>query len=126
MEVVTVVRSAVLSDRPPLLLVHGAANSAAVWRSWQEELARRGWSTYAVDLRGHRKSSAPVDGASMSDYVDDVAAVAKELSEVPVVIGVEQCHSVLDTTSLPSKDLIERIIHSRGTRSDGVRRKGVE
>ena len=87
MEAVTVVRSFNLSDRPPVLLVHGSANSAAVWQFWQEALAQRGWSSYAVDLRGHGKSLGSVDGASMSDYADDVAIVAKDLSEMPVVMG---------------------------------------
>ena len=75
------------TDRPPVLLVHGAANSAPVWRYWQESLAHLGWSSYAVDLRGHGRSPGPVDGASMMDYADDVAEVAAGLSETPVVIG---------------------------------------
>ena len=87
MEAVTVVRSPILSDRPPVLLVHGAANSAAVWRFWQEALAQRGWSSYAVDLRGHGKSSSSADGASMSDYADDVTVISEGLSEMPVVMG---------------------------------------
>ena len=45
-------------ERPPLILVHGAANSARVWTFWQDELARRGWSSHALDLRGHGRSEA--------------------------------------------------------------------
>ena len=84
---VTVVPSLTSSGRPPALLVHGAANSSVVWQFWQQELARRGWASYAVDLRGHGKSPGAVEGASMSDYADDVTAVADQLSEVPVVAG---------------------------------------
>ncbi len=40
-------------NRPPVVLVHGAANSSAVWTHWQVELAARGWSSYGIDLRGH-------------------------------------------------------------------------
>ena len=84
---VTVVHSSISSDRPPVLLVHGAANSSMVWRFWQESLSRRGWTSHAVDLRGHGKSPGSVDGVSMSDYADDVESIANSFSEMPVVIG---------------------------------------
>ncbi len=38
---------------PPIVLIHGAANSAGVWTFWQGALAARGWASHAVDLRGH-------------------------------------------------------------------------
>ena len=84
---VTAVHSPASSGRPPVLLVHGAANSSVVWQFWQPALARRGWSSYAVDLRGHGRSVGSIDGASMSDYADDVTAVADQLSETTVVVG---------------------------------------
>ena len=58
-----------------------------VWRYWQQALAQGGWSSYAVDLRGHGESPGSVDGASMSDYANDVTAVAEQLPETPVVMG---------------------------------------
>jgi len=30
------------SARPPIILVHGAANSASIWTFWQQELAAQG------------------------------------------------------------------------------------
>ena len=76
------------SERPPIVLVHGAANSAVVWTLWQRELAARGWPSYAVDLRGHGRSD-PIDlsSTSMADYADDVRSIAGELARKPVVIG---------------------------------------
>lgn len=76
------------TDHPPLILVHGAANSAQVWPFWQDELARRGWSSYALDLRGHGRSE-PLDLSEtrMADYVDDVLTVAGELTKAPVLVG---------------------------------------
>ena len=87
MEAVVVVRSPIPSDRPPVVLVHGAANSSAVWRFWQEALALQGWSSYAVDLRGHGRSPGSVEGALMSDYADDVMATVERLPATPVVMG---------------------------------------
>jgi pimeloyl-ACP methyl ester carboxylesterase len=75
-------------DRPPIVLVHGAANSSRVWAFWQTELARLGWTSYAVDLRGHGESS-PVDLSHtvMADYADDVLALSRQLACRPVLIG---------------------------------------
>jgi len=75
-------------DKPPVILVHGAANSAHVWTFWQDELARRGWSSHAIDLRGHGHSG-PIDlgTTKMEDYVDDVVTIARTLGRDPVVLG---------------------------------------
>lgn len=74
--------------RPPVVLVHGAASSAPVWTYWQAALGGRGWSTYALDLRGHG-ASAPFDlsRTSMADYAADVAALAAELARPPILMG---------------------------------------
>ncbi len=75
------------TGRPPIVLVHGAANSALVWTCWQAALAERGWASYAIDLRGHGQS-APCDlsGVSMRDYAEDVRSLLAQLQH-PVVMG---------------------------------------
>jgi pimeloyl-ACP methyl ester carboxylesterase len=76
------------SQRPPIVLVHGAANSAIVWTFWQRALAERGYASHAVDLRGHgASSSCDLSGTSMQDYVDDIASVVDQLATPPVLIG---------------------------------------
>src|SRR4030095_1276208 len=76
------------TSRPPIVLVHGAANSATVWRFWQAELARRGWSSWALALRGHGGSpAADLGRTSMADYADDVAALVRELARPAVLMG---------------------------------------
>lgn len=73
---------------PPVLLIHGSANSAGVWSLWQQALARHGWSSYALDLRGHGRSPA-IDLAqvSMTDYAQDVQVLVAQLRQPPVLIG---------------------------------------
>jgi pimeloyl-ACP methyl ester carboxylesterase len=73
---------------PPIILIHGSANSATVWTIWQQELATRGWSTFALDLRGHG-SSPPVDLADvrMADYAEDVQCLVQQLTMAPVLLG---------------------------------------
>jgi pimeloyl-ACP methyl ester carboxylesterase len=76
------------AGHPPIVLVHGAANSASVWRFWQAELAARGWSSWALDLRGHGGSAAVDLGrTTMADYADDVVRLAADLARPPVVMG---------------------------------------
>jgi pimeloyl-ACP methyl ester carboxylesterase len=76
------------SDRPAVVLIHGAANSARVWTFWQQELVRRGWPAYALDLRGHG-ASTPLDlsRTTMTDYAADVSALVRQLAAAPVVMG---------------------------------------
>jgi pimeloyl-ACP methyl ester carboxylesterase len=74
--------------RPPVILVHGAANSSGVWTYWSEALAADGWPAFAVDLRGHGASGrSDLSRASMHDYLADLRQLAAQLSERPVVIG---------------------------------------
>src|SRR5215510_12989913 len=74
--------------RAPVILVHGAANSGRVWTFWQADLARRGWSSHAIDLRGHGASApAELGTTRMADYADDVVALARALREPPVLLG---------------------------------------
>ena len=74
--------------RPPIVLVHGAANSAAVWTYWQQPLAREGWASYTIDLRGHGASS-PLDlsTTSMHEYTADVLRLVQQLRKPPILIG---------------------------------------
>jgi pimeloyl-ACP methyl ester carboxylesterase len=81
-------RSRVWAERPEVILVHGAANSAGVWRFWQQELGALGWRSHAIDLRGHGAgASADLSSTSMRDYADDVAGWAEQRSPKPIVIG---------------------------------------
>ena len=76
------------TSRPPVVLVHGAANSSPVWRFWQRELAGLGWPSYAVDLRGHGPDDpANLTQTGMEDYAADVRRVVEEVGRPPVVMG---------------------------------------
>jgi len=76
------------SARPPIILVHGAANSASIWTFWQQELAAQGWTSYAIDLRGHGRSlHADLSSTSMADYVADGCMVARQFKRLPIILG---------------------------------------
>ena len=75
-------------DRPTVVLVHGAANSAGVWRFWRARLEAHGYATRAPDLRGHGRAPCENLGrVSMADYVADVTAAVENLSTPPVLVG---------------------------------------
>lgn len=74
--------------RPPLVLIHGAANSAGVWTYWQAMLALRGFASHAIDLRGHGASDAEdLSTTNMSDYTDDAVTFTETLETAPILIG---------------------------------------
>lgn len=74
----------------PLLFIHGAFTGA--W-CWQEHFlpffANAGYAAYALSLSGHGNSRGheKLDSLSISDYVADVAEVALQLAQPPVLIG---------------------------------------
>lgn len=72
----------------PILFVHGYFADATVFTEWLELFAARGWPAYAVNLRGRGGTLPTVDlgRASMSDFIDDAAVVARSLGS-PVVVG---------------------------------------
>jgi len=75
-------------DGPPVILVHGAASSGRGWTFSQHELARRRWTSHAIDLRGHGASEVGDLGTtSMADYADDIVTLARTLRRPPILIG---------------------------------------
>lgn len=76
------------SAHPPIVLIHGAANSSSVWTYWQEALAEAGFASYAVDLRGHGPGQHDdLSNTSLHDYADDVRSCIEQLDSKPVVMG---------------------------------------
>ncbi|MBX6333676.1 MAG: alpha/beta hydrolase [Gemmatimonadaceae bacterium] len=73
---------------PQLVFVHGMFAGAWMLEPWQRYAADRGFSSVAVNLRGHC-GSRPVEDigrVSIHDYVDDVLEVVRGLDR-PIVIG---------------------------------------
>ncbi len=82
------------AQRPPLLFVHGYMGSAWIFERYQRFFAERGWTSWALNLRG-RAGSEPAAGlgrATIADYVSDALGVARALADRhwvqrPVVLG---------------------------------------
>lgn len=61
------------SKNPPALLVHGTGFVAATWRLLAEALMP-GYLVYAIDRRGHGRSSVPKRGYEFMDFAEDLVA----------------------------------------------------
>lgn len=78
---------------PPALLIHGATDASSTWRKVGLWLARRGWHTIAVDLRGHGASPSDRDAADRSlaplanDVVETLRALRPDADGVELLVG---------------------------------------
>jgi pimeloyl-ACP methyl ester carboxylesterase len=77
-------------DRSPVLLVHGLASNALLWRDVAEGLAQRGHAVAAVDLRGHGRSERPDLGYETQQCAADLRELVATLGwndRLPVLAG---------------------------------------
>lgn len=75
------------SEKPPILLLHGGISRWEAFETIIHDLEKYG-CVYALDLRGHGKSSKNTGKYSLNDYVTDVLQFIKEvISEPPVIYG---------------------------------------
>ena len=71
-----------------LLFVHGLWCTPGVWRRFMGFFAHRGWTSYALHLRGHAgTASAPGVAAGYADCVRDVGDVIAACDAPPVLVG---------------------------------------
>ena len=85
---VFVERPASPKGKPPVLLIHGMFGGAWLWEKYQAYLARSGYESHAMNLRGHHGSRPVRDigKVSLDDYVADALEVAAALKN-PIVMG---------------------------------------
>lgn len=72
-----------MSDRPTLLLVHGAWHGAWAWNALRDVLHERGWRTEAIDLPTVHAGDARELGLA-----DDSAAVARAAADIDGPVAV--------------------------------------
>lgn len=85
---VSIERPVSSSAKAPVLLIHGMFGGAWMWENYQSLLARHGYESHALNLRGHHGSRPVPDigKVSLGDYIDDALEVARTLKN-PIVIG---------------------------------------
>ncbi|KAA1375996.1 alpha/beta fold hydrolase [Aeromicrobium fastidiosum] len=76
------------SSRGTLLLLHGGAQTRHSWSRSGVRFSDGGWTTIALDARGHGDSQwDPAGDYGMSALVDDLVGVVDQLGESPVLVG---------------------------------------
>lgn len=86
-------------SKPAAILVHGLAAGRGEYDAFAKELRKKGWTTLALDLRGHGGSAAPAGFETIQEWdaaVFDVLAAAKFLETK----GVQERQVVLIGGSL--------------------------
>ncbi|MCP5097483.1 MAG: alpha/beta hydrolase [Chloroflexi bacterium] len=72
----------------PILFIHGAWHSVWCWdKYFLPYFAKNGFEVHALSLRGHGQSNGRLFGTSVKHYVTDVAEIANQLPQRPIVIG---------------------------------------
>ncbi|MCU4187416.1 alpha/beta hydrolase, partial [Acidiferrimicrobium sp. IK] len=75
-------------ESPPVVLLHGGGQTRHSWGRVARLLARSGYESWTVDLRGHGDSDWSSDGDySMEAMADDLADICEQVGEAPVVVG---------------------------------------
>ncbi len=93
---------------PPLLLIHGISGR---WQDWMNvaDAFADDWHIYAVDLRGHGKSSWTSDGYHWKMYsLDQIEFIERVIAEPAYVIG----HSLGGATALGLNALRPDLVRS--------------
>ncbi|HWG52029.1 MAG TPA: alpha/beta hydrolase [Gemmatimonadaceae bacterium] len=76
------------STRPPILFIHGLFGGAWQFEALQCWFADHGYSSVAINLRGHHASRPVPDigNVSVLEYVDDALGAARDMAR-PIVFG---------------------------------------
>ncbi|HEY8570990.1 alpha/beta hydrolase [Phenylobacterium sp.] len=75
----------VMGQGPLVVLVPSLGRGASDFDELMVQLAEAGFMAASVDPRGIGQSRGPTDGLTLFDYADDVAMVARGLSDRPAV-----------------------------------------
>jgi pimeloyl-ACP methyl ester carboxylesterase len=95
---------------PDVILVPSALRGASDFAEVQDLLARAGYRTIAVNPRGIGKSTGPMDGATLRDAADDIAAIIRSLSDGPVhIVGHALGNAIARVTATHYPELIKTV-----------------
>jgi len=96
-----------MSERPTLLLIHGAWHGAWAWNASRELLEERGWRVSTVDLP--TVHAADPTGLSLSD---DAAAVAEAIDAITgSVVVIAHSYGGVPTTQAAAAESVEHIVY---------------
>jgi pimeloyl-ACP methyl ester carboxylesterase len=76
------------ADGHPVILLHGGGQTRHSWSGTGRRLGEAGWRALSLDLRGHGESDWSPDGRyGIEPFLADLVAIARSLSQKPVLVG---------------------------------------
>ncbi|MBT5320083.1 MAG: alpha/beta hydrolase [Chloroflexi bacterium] len=94
----------------PLVFIHGIGGR---WQQWSQEigLVSHAWHPYAVDLRGHGRSSSAETGYKFGDYPRDIISLLENAVDGPAVLVAHSLGAVT-TVGVASErpDLVRAVV----------------
>jgi len=99
-------------DGPPLLLIHGGGEDAAMLSAQADDLAAAGYRVITYDRRGTGASGRDNwPGNGTDQHADDAAALLTALDEAPaVIVGVSSGGAVALAVAARDPDAVSRIV----------------
>ena len=93
---------------PAVVLLHGLAEDHRSWDAVAAQLSS--FCTYAVDLRGHGRTTAGQGAGMLSQLSDDLTAFLSEVSGPAAVVGYSLGGTVGLRAALDAPDLIRHLV----------------
>jgi pimeloyl-ACP methyl ester carboxylesterase len=76
------------SERGVVVMLHGGGQTRHSWSGTARRLSARGWTTIAMDLRGHGETDWAPDGDyTLTAFSGDLEALLRGLDEPAVLVG---------------------------------------
>lgn len=74
--------------QPPIIFAHGGGQTRHAWRNSGKSLAKAGFQSICVDLRGHGDSSwCPEGDYRIEAFAEDLVSLCGEIGTPPVLVG---------------------------------------
>lgn len=115
----------VVSDGPPLVLVHGIGMDWRVWQAVARRLTER-FHLYALDLRGHGDSGKPAHGYTLAHYAADLEDLIEALTlQNVVLVGSSLGGAVCAAVEAPIELVSHRVLVDPPLTSGPIRDRGM-
>ena len=101
------------SQQPPLFFVHGVGGDLDAWQFIQSAMFEKGFSTLALDLRGHGYSEHPRNfkGYAVDKFIEDILTVLDiENIQKVVLIGHSLGAVLVTQVALKHPERIDRLV----------------
>ncbi|WP_433296291.1 alpha/beta hydrolase [Pseudonocardia sp. CA-142604] len=108
------------SERPTVLLVHGAWHGAWCWAQLEPELAALGWRSRAVQLPSAVAAEAVTESGLLPSSFDDAQVIREAIGDMdgPLAVVAHSYGGVPTTQATPGAENVQHLIYLAATVPD--------